>query len=113
MRIQHGMILFKKNVIQFNQKLFMFNMLNVILFQSQFRKKTIPFFFSNICFRSIPIDTDHNLQIDDFDDNTTSIPDFHVILSIDQQKTIETTTIRTPDYHLLFNEHYRKIISSL
>jgi len=61
----------------------------------------------------IPNDTNYNLQVDDFDDNTTNIPDFHVILSIDQQQPLETTTTRIPDYYLLFDERYKKILSTL
>jgi hypothetical protein len=62
------------------------------------------FLFSlKISFRLIPID------------NTTDIPDFHVVLSIDQpQQPIKTTTVaHLPDYYLLFNEHYRNILSTL
>jgi len=83
-----------------------------LVFQKKF------FFFKKIFFRSIPIDTNQHLQVDNFDDNTTNVPDFHVVLSIDGQKSIETTTTMTttaqlPDYHLLFNEHYQKILSAL
>ncbi len=79
----------------------------MIFFQSLFcffRKSKTKLFF-----RLKPIEIDH------FDDNTTNISDFHVILSIDEQQTIETTTIvtRFPDYYGLFNEHYRKILSTL
>ncbi len=60
------------------------------------------------------IDTNRDLEEELYDDNnTTTIPDFHVILSIDQQKPIETTTTQFYDYHLLFDEHYRKVLSIL
>jgi len=61
------------------------------------------------------IDTNRDLEEELYDDNnTTTIPDFHVILSIDQQKLIETTTTtQFYDYHLLFDEHYRKVLSIL
>ncbi|CAF1128760.1 unnamed protein product [Adineta steineri] len=64
--------------------------------------------------KSKPTETIVNQKIEQFDDddndNTTNIPDFHVILSIDQQKPIETTT-QLYDNYSLFDEHYRKIIS--
>ncbi|CAF1316042.1 unnamed protein product [Adineta ricciae] len=45
-------------------------------------------------------------------DNTTEIPDFHVVLSIDQEKPIETTTALS-EYQLLFDEHYQKILIAI
>lgn len=53
--------------------------------------------------------------IDSFDENTTTLPDYHVVLQIDQNKPIATTTIadHLPDYYLLFNEHLKQILSAL
>lgn len=67
------------------------------------------------CYRLKHIDTNPDLEDELYDDNnTTTIPDFHVILSIDQQKLIETTTTtQFYDYHLLFDEHYQKVLSIL
>jgi hypothetical protein len=42
----------------------------------------------------------------------TDLPDYNVVLSIDNHQPIETTT-RHYDYPLLFNEHYQKILSIL
>ncbi|UJR10505.1 hypothetical protein I4U23_014708 [Adineta vaga] len=46
------------------------------------------------------------------DENSTEIPDFHVVLSIDQEKILETTT-HVSEYQLLFDEHYQKILLAI
>ncbi|CAF1156217.1 unnamed protein product [Rotaria sordida] len=65
-------------------------------------------FFPNL----IPIETTRELQVEIFDSTTTHISDFNVILSVDEQQTIESTT-RFANYHLIFDENYRKILSTL
>ncbi|CAF4612909.1 unnamed protein product [Rotaria sp. Silwood1] len=65
-------------------------------------------FFPNL----IPTETHHELQVEIFDDTTTHIPDFNVILSVDEQQTIESTTLFT-DYHSILDEHHRKLLSTL
>ena len=51
-----------------------------------------------------------------YEEPTTNVPDFHVILSVDEESNLRTTTMSissTQDYYLLFNEHYKNLLSTL
>ena len=50
-------------------------------------------------------------QTNEEKENTTTIPDFHVVLQIDQETTIPMTTL--PSYVLSFDAHYKQILSTL
>lgn len=75
----------------------------------------IVFFYRTpfVSFRLIPMETT-NAGLLLLDEPTTDIPDFHVILSIDEQQTLKSTTLpSTTDYYHLFNEHYQNLFSTL
>lgn len=63
--------------------------------------------------RLIPVESTSSSPVR-LDEPTTDIPDFHVILSIDEQQTLKSTTESShTDYYLLFNEHYKNLFSTL